>query len=501
MNYRTLGGIIIPIAVIGLIIQYLLMINRFDKSIDEFGIRMKLPSTFINTVDNSDTALGYHDYFPMCFSKGVILGMDKKGNSYRLLWSRDSLSHGDMIISDGKSLLKNNYVQRLLYAIIPVQFDKVKKIDGSYKQLSNETFPYAISGISGEKHKAIWCSKAFEGINGEIYYNHTYIWYCSKTDRFIQATFETSEKSKFDNDMSYFIGWIDCHSGARTTKNSDIETLQDFSEHFEQFGFAFSHPRFVKIESYGFEKKDDPATQRAGVLLGGTKSHTISLLWFTVPISSSLGTSEDMQNMKHRVMLEVHNLSKTEQQFTSGPIDSSTPSMADRVYFEPWSYGLSDSLTHGVTAVWYCNKSERVFQFDIYSTQADAVQLSQKYLSSVRCHDYNANQGLPTNPKGVDINSHSNITTTKHRSIQWIIASVLLLLSMRNIVNRRIFHLDHVKLVLVLCAISVCLYEYIKSSQFQVGLWIVVVLWIIYNTATIGRSSTKENIGHRNHAG
>jgi hypothetical protein len=205
MGIRRYGCLFIPITIIGLIIYYITISNRFDKSIEQYSIIFKVPEDFAISTNSSDMNNYPTNYFPSGENKGVICGYDKNGNYYRVMWMKSVF---DEDIDEKEILEKYDDLEKLGNTILPIQNSKIKKINNDYSQNATEKFwPW----ISGEKHKLLEYKKSFAGKDGKIYYNTTYIWYCDKTKRMFNISFESNEENKYDNDIIYFVGNLSCH--------------------------------------------------------------------------------------------------------------------------------------------------------------------------------------------------------------------------------------------------------------------------------------------------
>ena len=160
----------------------------------------------------------------------------------------------------------------------------------------------------------------------------------------------------------------------------------NFTETFEDFGLSMCHPKFEKLESYGFDQKSSPATSISGVLMGGTKEHTITTFWFTNPFSGEMTTEEEYNNMKLRLDVEVGHWERAEEDFKSNPGKYFTSPMNHRVFYQTWSYKNGPDRVYGVTVVWYCKESKRIFQITILNKSDNNENLVMEYLDGFKCH-------------------------------------------------------------------------------------------------------------------
>ena len=146
------------------------------------------------------------------------------------------------------------------------------------------------------------------------------------------------------------------------------------------------HPKFEKLISYGFDQREFPATDKSGVLMGGSKDHTITILWFTDPVPGVMKSEEEYRNMKQRLILEVPKWGKDEKDFKRDPMTWRTSPMAHRVFFQTWSYKNATDRVYGITSVWYCKQSRRIFQFEILNTASNNDPFMREYLDYFKCH-------------------------------------------------------------------------------------------------------------------
>jgi len=160
----------------------------------------------------------------------------------------------------------------------------------------------------------------------------------------------------------------------------------NFTESFEDFGISMLHPKFEKLESYGFDQKHLPATDNSGVLMAGSKEHTITLFWFTNPFPGEMKTEEEYSNMKLRLASEVAQWERAEQDFKVNPGNYLTSPVGHRVFFQTWSYKDASARVYGATSVWYCKQSRRIFQLNILNTSENNDSLIRKYLDGFKCH-------------------------------------------------------------------------------------------------------------------
>ena len=164
------------------------------------------------------------------------------------------------------------------------------------------------------------------------------------------------------------------------------ESSFNFEETFEDFGLSMRHPKFEKLESYGFDQKSSPATSVSGVLMGGTQEHTITTFWFSNPFSGEMTPEEEYNTMKLRLDFEVGHWERAEEDFKSKPRKYFTSPMNHRVFYQTWSYKNGPDRVYGVIAVWYCKESKRIFQMTILNKSDNNENLIMEYVDGFECH-------------------------------------------------------------------------------------------------------------------
>jgi len=198
-------------------------------------------------------------------------------------------------------------------------------------------------------------------------------------------------------------------------------SLPDFTEVLERWGISMRHPKFEKMERRGFlePKISRFPTYHAGVLEGKAKNHTINVLWHTnlirpdkteneynkikqflslrvdaqrkrwidSPMPDDIpGSPKDGSNIKIKMVSGDFKWEKRKD-FTKDSCDYFNSPMDHRIFYQTWSYkDTADKAVYGVTSVWCCKQSNRMFTLTISNKYNNNVVLLKKYLEHFKCH-------------------------------------------------------------------------------------------------------------------
>jgi hypothetical protein len=202
------------------------------------------------------------------------------------------------------------------------------------------------------------------------------------------------------------------------------KSLPDFTEVLERWGISIRHPKFEKLERRGFFRHRHSPTYFEGYLNGYAKDHTLRIVWYRNFIRSDEPEDEYSQ-LKQFLSSRVNNegkrwidsqripddilnspkdsstgIEKREIKMTAGDfkwekrkdfkkdsIDYFTSPMSHRVFYQTWSYkDTTDKTVYGVTSVWCCRQSNRMFTLTISNKYNNNVALLEKYLEHFKCH-------------------------------------------------------------------------------------------------------------------
>jgi hypothetical protein len=202
--------------------------------------------------------------------------------------------------------------------------------------------------------------------------------------------------------------------------------LPDFTEVLERWGISMRHPKFEKLVRHGFltTKSSRIPEYRAGGLKGKAKDHTINVLWHRNPVRPDEPENE-YNRIKQILSWQVDNQRKRwidpqtmPDDISSSPKDSNngikkwqikettgdfkweerkyfmkdscdyfTSPMNHRVFYQTWSYkDTADEAAYGITSVWICKQSNRMFTLTISNKYNNNVALLKKYLEDFKCH-------------------------------------------------------------------------------------------------------------------
>ena len=197
----------------------------------------------------------------------------------------------------------------------------------------------------------------------------------------------------------------------------------DFTKVLESWGISMRHPKLKKLQYRGFPGGFDP-TYSAGSLTGKAQDYTLQIVWYMNPVQSDKPEEEHSQ-IKQILSSEVDAQGeiltgfrrKPDDIFIS-PRDSSivikmwnssneaaeakreerkdfmkdsssyfTSPMNHRVFYQTWSYtDTTDEAMYGITSVWCCRQSNRMFHLTIRNKYYNNYFLIKKYLEYFKCH-------------------------------------------------------------------------------------------------------------------
>jgi len=196
--------------------------------------------------------------------------------------------------------------------------------------------------------------------------------------------------------------------------------LPDFTEALEGWGISMRHPKFEKLERRGFIPFHTypPSTPKYfdGSLEGYAEDYTIQIGWHSGGVR--FDESEDEYNrIKQILSLRVDAQGKRWIDSTS-PKDSITvikkwelkqttgdfkweerkdfmkdscdyfiSPMEHRIFYQTWSYvDTTDEAVYGVSAVWGCRESRRLFFMTISNKYNYSEAFLKKFLEHFKCH-------------------------------------------------------------------------------------------------------------------
>ncbi len=203
------------------------------------------------------------------------------------------------------------------------------------------------------------------------------------------------------------------------------KSFPEFTEVLERWGISFSHPKFEKLERRRFIDPFHPfPTYFEGSLKCYAKDHTLQIIWHlggvrsdepedqyrelkqilsfwvdaqekrwidpqAMPddISTSPKDSSNVTKKRELKMVSVDFKWEKRKDFKKDSCDYFTSPMGHKVLYQTWSYiDTTDEAVYGVTSVWCCRQSNRMFTLTISNKYNNNVALFEKYLEHFKCH-------------------------------------------------------------------------------------------------------------------
>jgi hypothetical protein len=161
---------------------------------------------------------------------------------------------------------------------------------------------------------------------------------------------------------------------------SSKESVGEFRR-YSNFGFSFEYPKDMKIDEQG-QDEGTVATMDSGILLGELGNGELELIrvrWLTAESAPDPEISLDNSFL---------NLGAEGFTFDRDQFKNTTTLNGHEMLYQSFTATVSEAITfQGISGVWYCETSERAFEFIllVMRDEPDILHRFQQYTSSFSC--------------------------------------------------------------------------------------------------------------------